>query len=72
MESITDWAFSWPISSSLSVYGVVCGGMGDTHADSSLPHCVDGFVRCYAPCARSWSRASSRRRSSRLGGKVSR
>lgn len=82
MLSMTDWAFSWPISGNVSGCGrpkaQLWGGregmrereveveVEGTHAGSSRRRCGGGFGRCCVPCARSSSRASGRRRSSRL------
>lgn len=68
MESMTDWAFSWPISAVavMSAQAQAAGGYagvpagpkeGLTHAGSSRRRCGCGFGRCCEPCARSWSRA---------------
>lgn len=65
IESITDWAFSWPISArarSVSVFGNGGFGMGgrgerETHAGSSRRRFGGGCVRYCALCARSSSRA---------------
>ena len=66
IESMTDWAFSWPISAEVrvslySVKMVYRGGedreVEETHVGSSPQHYGGGFARYYAPCARSSSRA---------------
>lgn len=66
IESMTDWAFSWPISAEVrvslySVKMVYRGGedreIEETHVGSSPQHYGGGFARYYAPCARSSSRA---------------
>ncbi len=60
MESMTDWAFSWPISAhKLGGRRPKDGRETAAHAyaGSSPPRCADGCARCYAPCARSSSRA---------------
>lgn len=63
MESMTDCAFSWPIS---AVGGgrrcwVSFGARGclgsRAYAGSSPRRCGGGSGRCCVPCARSWSRA---------------
>lgn len=48
------------------------GGGRETYVGSSRRRCGGGFDRCCAPFARSWSHASGRRRSNRLGNLVSR
>jgi hypothetical protein len=73
MESMTDWAFSWPISVWMHMvsyrsavgFDVSCA-IGQTYVGSSPPRSSGGFDRSCAPCARSSSRASGRHRSSRL------
>ena len=74
MESMTDWAFSWPISvgthmisyHSVVGFGASCCATGQTYVGSSPPRFSGGFDRSYAPCVRSSSRVSGRHHSSRL------
>jgi hypothetical protein len=56
IESITDWAFSWPISRRfvVSVEEQVEGGK--PYVDSSLRHFADDSFRCCELCGRSSSR----------------
>lgn len=52
MESMTDWAFSWPISGSfVSVEEQMEGGK--SHVGSSLLHFADDSFRCCELCGRS-------------------
>lgn len=62
MESITDWAFSWPISVRLGVSRELGGARlegdgGRAYVGSSRRRCGGGCGLCYGLCARSWSRA---------------
>ena len=62
MESITDWAFSWPISVRLGISrehgGRGLRGMGGrAYVGSSPRRFGGGCGPCYGLCARSWSRA---------------
>ena len=60
MESITDWAFSWPISVEVGVSREaweVWGAGGSAYVGSSRRRCAGGYGPCYGLCARSWSRA---------------
>jgi len=56
IESITDCAFSWPISTWLLDLGEDDSGLR-TYAGSSRRHCANDYDRYYGLCARSWSRA---------------
>ena len=68
MESMTDWAFSWPISAQRSSqFGAFLlsrsgkgkrreGGHGRYYVDNSLIRSVRGFDRCYELFGRTWSR----------------
>lgn len=68
MESMTDCAFSWPISERVQNQSTLrtVKSPAKTYVDSSLPRCGGGSGRCCAPSERSSSRASGRHRSSRL------
>lgn len=67
MESMTDCAFSWPISVARlldETYGLLEGyhemrrgpSVVGTYVGSSLPHCANGSCHYCELCARSWSR----------------
>lgn len=69
MESITDWAFSWPISAKRSQAGPCCikdarrrgrggggGSLGQVYVGNSLKHSVRDFGRYYGLFGRTWSR----------------
>jgi len=60
MESMTDWAFSWPISICLDCK-VSLGALSNltrerknrAYVGSSRQHFGGGFVRCYGLCGHS-------------------
>jgi hypothetical protein len=53
IESITDCAFSWPISGDLVSIIASSGGWMGTYAGSNLLRFEDGFDRCYEPSGHS-------------------
>ena len=58
MESITDCAFSWPISAlSYSVKRSFCEEGLETYVGSSPARFARGFDRCCVLFGRTWSRA---------------
>ena len=66
MESITDWAFSWPISAKRSQAGSCRvgdarergggGGSGQVYVGSNLEHSVRDFGRYCGLFGQTWSR----------------
>lgn len=58
IESITDCAFSWPISAGiLLAWGMRQQTGRESYVDSNLPHFVNDCDLYYELCARSSSRA---------------